>query len=338
MKQTEENTRMDDLISEYLSHRLNNEEQRELEGWIDASAENERYFHERREIWLATISAKDASSFDSEKGFQRFLTRVREENQSKGRKVILKKYAYTAAVVALLLLVTYSAYWQGGNVMRNRFQDMVVEVPMGSNSILRLPDGTRVHLNAGSKIIYSQGFGVDNRNLQLSGERYFEVTKNKELPFRIQTRELAVEVLGTTFNLRNYDDDAEAVVSLLEGKVSMINHLNREETLPLLPDEKIVLNKSNGKTQLVRGKTGYATEWTKGYLFFDEKLLPDIAKELERAYNVNIQIADDTLKNYRFYGNFVRKEQTIEEILNILASTDKIAYSKRERNIVITLK
>ena len=78
-----------------------------------------------------------------------------------------------------------------------------------------------------------------------------------------------------------------------------------------------------------------ASQWTGGYLFFDEELLPDIAKELERSYNVKIHIANDSLKTFRFYGNFVRREQNIQEVLEALASTEKMQYKIEERNITI---
>ena len=78
-----------------------------------------------------------------------------------------------------------------------------------------------------------------------------------------------------------------------------------------------------------------ASQWTDGYLFFDEELLPDIVKELERSYNVNIHIANDSLNKFRFYGNFVRREQSIQEVLDALASTEKIQYKIEERNITI---
>ena len=80
-------------------------------------------------------------------------------------------------------------------------------------------------LNAGSKITYSQGFDVNNRDLALEGEGYFEVKRNEEIPFEISTKELGLTVLGTKFNFRNYADDEEAVVKLLEGEVRLKNKL-----------------------------------------------------------------------------------------------------------------
>ena len=214
----------------------------------------------------------------------------------------------------------------GTEQVKKQFAEMVVEAPLGSKTRLYLPDGTLVWLNAGSTITYSQGFGVEERKLKLSGEGYFEVTRNKQLPFEITTKELQLRVLGTKFNFRNYPEDEEVSVSLLEGKVSLRNYLKNDALCYLEPDQKAILNKKNGKLMVSASEARYTAEWTNGFLFFDEELLPDIIKELERSYNVKIYIEDESLKTFRFYGNFVRKEQTIQEILEMLASTGKLEY------------
>ena len=146
---------------------------------------------------------------------------------------------------------------------------------------------------------------------------------------------MQLQVLGTKFNFRDYPEDHEVVVSLLEGKVELNNLLKKEKEAFLAPDERAILNKANGLMTVDTVTASNASQWTDGYLFFDEELLPDIVKELERSYNVNIHIANDSLNKFRFYGNFVRREQSIQEVLDALASTEKIQYKIEERNITI---
>lgn len=117
---------------------------------------------------------------------------------------------------------------------------ITVEAPYGSKTKLYLPDGTLVWLNAGSKMSYAQDFGINERSLNLSGEAYFEVTRNEEIPFKVHTEELDVKVLGTKFNFRNYKDDLEAKVCLLEGKVAL--NTRQKETI-LHPDQQALLDK-----------------------------------------------------------------------------------------------
>jgi ferric-dicitrate binding protein FerR (iron transport regulator) len=243
-----------------------------------------------------------------------------------------------AAAAAVLVGVSYASFRQGGEQVKSRFANIEVEAPLGSRTKTYLPDGTLVWLNAGSKITYSQGFGVSDRKVQLSGEAYFEVVRNEKLPFGVSTNELLVDVLGTKFNFCNYPDDQEASVGLLEGRVLASNQLKMGEQAELMPNQQAFLNKKSGDMRIASASAQHTAEWTSGYLFFDEVLLPDIVKELERSYNVHIAITHPDLEQLRFYGSFVRKELNIEEVLDILASTGKIKYSINGKEISLCLK
>ena len=334
----EENKHIDELIANYLTEGLDKNALDELKTWIAASAENQQYFIRQREIWFSAVSREAASVYDKDKAFENFRNRVesQKEIQSTSRRGFsLSALWRYAAVVAIIIAVGCISYWQGEVNVKDTFADISVEAPLGSKTKLYLPDGTLVWLNAGSRMTYSQGFGVDNRKVELEGEGYFEVKRNEKIPFFVKTKDLQLQVLGTKFNFRDYPEDHEVVVSLLEGKVGLNNVLREEKEAVLSPDERAVLNKANGLLTVESVTASNASQWADGYLFFDEELLPDIAKELERSYNVKIHIANDSLKTFRFYGNFVRREQNIQEVLEALASTEKMQYKIEERNITI---
>lgn len=334
----EENKHIDELIANYLTEGLDKNALDELKTWIAASAENQQYFIRQREIWFSAVSREAASVYDKDNAFENFRNRVesQKEIQSTSRRGFsLSALWRYAAVVAIIIAVGCISYWQGEVNVKDTFADISVEAPLGSKTKLYLPDGTLVWLNAGSRMTYSQGFGVDNRKVELEGEGYFEVKRNEKIPFFVKTKDLQLQVLGTKFNFRDYPEDHEVVVSLLEGKVGLNNLLREEKEAVLSPDERAVLNKANGLLTVESVTASNASQWTDGYLFFDEELLPDIAKELERSYNVKIHIANDSLKTFRFYGNFVRREQNIQEVLEALASTEKMQYKIEERNITI---
>lgn len=328
-----ERLRMDELIASYLNGGLDKSSLEELKKWMAASSENERYFMQRQEIWFSAID-EGKNLYNKEKAFDAFKARV-EATQVVRKKVhpmLLWRYA---AVVALLVTFSALSFWQGGERVKDSFAQIVVEAPLGSRSKLFLPDGTMVWLNAGSRMSYSQGFGVDDREVQLEGEGYFEVTHNQKIPFLVGTKDLQVRVVGTKFNFRNYPQDAEAVVTLEEGKVALKNLMHREREVMLAPNERVILNKTDGKMWVEKATATNALQWTMGYLFFDEEMLIDIAAELERSYHVKIKIAEDSLKGFRFYGNFVRQEQSIREVLDVLSSTGKIRYTIEDRDIIL---
>lgn len=324
---------IDELITDYLTGNLKEDNVSELKEWIATSPENKEYFIGRREIWFSVMNEEWKGRYDKDKAFEIFKKRLAEVQKVR-RKRILNVWRYAAAVV-LLLLISGLSYWQGQMNLKKVFSEIVVEAPLGSRTKLFLPDGTLVWLNAGTRMSYSQGFGVEAREVELEGEGYFEVVKNTEIPFMVKTRELKLRVLGTKFNFRDYPEDKEVVVSLLEGKVELDNLLDEGKKNQLLPDERALLDKQTGALKIESVTAFNASEWTGGYLFFDEELLPDIVKELERSYNVKIHLADTTLNSFRFYGNFTRREQTIEEVLEVLESTGKIQYTKEGREITI---
>lgn len=195
--------------------------------------------------------------------------------------------------------------------IKDTFVDISVEAPLESRTKLYLPDGILVWLNAGSRMTYSQGFGIDDHKVKLEGGGYLEVQRSEEFPFFVKIKDLQLQVLETKFNFRDYPEDHEVVVSLLEGKVELDNLLKKGEEAFLVPNKRVILNKADGLMAAEAVTISSAPQWTDGYPFFDKELLPDITKELKRGYNVSTHIANDSLNRFRFYGNFVRREQSI---------------------------
>lgn len=336
----------DELIAGYFAQGLNKDELAELQLWLKESVDNKIYFLQSQEVWFSSISANHAIRFDSEKAFQRFLASTITINEKAENEISTKRktrffelnFIRVAAAVAMLVVFTGIGFWVGNGRNFGQLADVKVEAPFGSKTKMYLPDGTLVWLNAGSTLSYSQEFGVDNRKIELVGEGYFEVKKNKNLPFDVITNEMTVRVLGTKFNFRNYGDEDEACVTLIEGKVKLNDNSKNDEGYVLTPNQQAVFDKNNKNIAINTVRATYSSDWTKGLISFDEEKLGNIVRELERLYNVRIAIADDSLLNYRFYGNFTRTEQSIEDVLNVLASTDKLRYEQNGKEITLRLK
>lgn len=288
------------------------------------------------ELWVSSAVADDTQQYDVDQAFERFRKRTGLDQSGRQSYKWYRTWSVAAVAIVLLGLITVTAYWQGSRQIQSNFSDIVVEAPLGSKTKLTLPDGSTVWLNAGSKMIYSQGFGVSDRRLAFQGEGYFEVEKNDEMPFLVQTHDVNVTVVGTKFNFRNYPEDEEAVVELLEGKVALENQLKEESVRYLSPNEKMVLHKATGEMDITSAKVKEATLWTENILLFDEDLLPDIVRELERSYHVQIEIENEDLKQTRFYEQFNQLEQNIYDVLDMLSETGKLKY--HEEGKVIYLK
>lgn len=333
----ERNSHIDELIAAFLSKGLSKEAREELDAWIASSEENRRYFMQQQEIWFSAVQEEERTRYDADRAFETFRKRVAASTaQKQSKKVIDWKTIYKyAAAVLVVGLISFFSYRQGENNLQNALTQVEVEAPLGAQTRLRLPDGTLVVLNAGSRLVYPQDFGVDNREVELSGEGYFEVERNEKLPFHVQTPSLSVRVLGTKFNFRDYPNDEEAVVSLLEGKVALDNRLRAEAEMILLPNEQVTLDKAEGCMKKESTKVKNSLGWTSGRLFFDEMPLPEVVKILERSYDVHITFATDSLRNLRFYGSFSRDEQGINEILQALGKTGKVRYKQGNKEITL---
>ena len=199
MRNDDKHIEIDRLISLYLSGEIDNKSIVELNEWCKESAENTLYVRNQMEIWFSSSVIGSNNAFDKEDAFLRFQRRVQESEQALQKTIEINKngkhswkIVYRVAAILLIIILPLIGYWGGVETIKNGFSDIVVEAPLGARTKLFLPDGTMVWLNAGSRISYSQGFGVDDRHLNLSGEGYFEVTKNKNLPFEISTNDLSL--------------------------------------------------------------------------------------------------------------------------------------------------
>lgn len=336
MNTEKQNKEIDSWIAQYLLGKSDKESQEKLKTWSRESETNRQYVRNQLELWFSSEVAGSTVPFDKDKAFNLFRQRI--ENSGKPKKRVHPfswKTVYRVAAVILILVLPLVAYWKGQETIKGTFADVVIESPMGAQVKLHLPDGTLVWLNAGSTIVYSQGFGVDDRRLSLEGEGYFEVTRNEKIPFEINTKEVNLKVLGTKFNFKNYPEDSEVTVNLIEGKVALYNELKVMPELYLEPNEKMVLDKQTGEMSKSKTNTAFIQKsWTNDELFFDEEMLEEIAKKLMRSYNVKIKV-DDSLKCKPFYGNFKKSENTVEDILKAISSTGRLRYKYENKVYVL---
>lgn len=215
------------------------------------------------------------------------------------------------------------------------FADITIEVPQDSRTRTSLPDGTVVWLNAGSRLAYSQGFGVKDRNVRLEGEGFFEVEKNEQLPFCVHTSSVCVQDLGTAFNFRDYPDDKEAEVILAEGCIRLENLVRKGSPELMKPGDRIVVDKHTGTLVRDTYDANLANQWTGGRLIFDGESIETIARKIEQCYHVSVTLASEGLEDCHFYGTFIRMENSLTEVLDALAATGKVRYRIEGRRVTL---
>lgn len=275
---------IDTLIAEFLSSNADEQKQHELLKWLRMSADNRRHFSHMRDLWLTAESQSANGRYDTDRAFNVFISRINEINKRNGitakkdislRHRLLKALRY-AAVLLAFIIIGYIAYQQGGYDVRSTYRDIEVEAPLGSMSKVTLPDGSEVTLNAGSRLSYSQGYGVDDRDVKLSGEGYFEIKPNGKIPFRIINGKLNLRVLGTKFSFRCYDDEPNIMVALVKGCVELDNNIMNGEKTVLKLNECAVFSKTDGTMTVTKVKADQIKCWTSDKLIFEEAYLMNI--------------------------------------------------------------
>lgn len=247
------------------------------------------------------------------------------------RRLVLVRTFATAAAVALLCLSVWTAYLYMQPVA------MQTVSTLAETRTVSLPDGTSVTLNHYSTLTYPERFKSDNREVELNGEAYFEVSKDKKHPFIVQTEAVDVRVLGTQFNVDAYCDSPDVRTTLLTGSVAVSNKSNSEHMI-LKPNEIAIYNKVEKKLtrKLLKDATNEIS-WRHGEFIFDEVPLRDIARKLSNSFGTTIQITDPALQNYRISARF-RNGEDLETILSVLQDAGYFNYSHNNNQITITAK
>lgn len=207
-------------------------------------------------------------------------------------------------------------------------------IPYGKTSEVTLPDGTRVFLNAGSRLIYPENFEGSTREVFLTGEAFFDVTHDYQHPFIVQTDDFRVKVLGTRFNVSAYPTDNVFETVLAEGKVSLEKNSTGlfDQSVDLEPGQLASFDRTTRKTDITVVDTDNYILWTEGLLKFESTDLSRITKRLERFYNVGFQYTDPLLGGLRISGKLELKED-LEEVCLRVARAANVSILKKGENL-----
>lgn len=205
-----------------------------------------------------------------------------------------------------------------------------ITTPRGGQYQIELEDGTKIWLNAASSIKFPQIFADNIRQVELSGEAYFEVAKNKTKPFIVKANGTQVQVFGTHFNINAYADNAKIATTLLEGSVSMSY---AGATVMLKPGQQGVASKNGGAIKTDFVDTEEITGWKNGLFIFHDESIANIMKQVSRWYDVDVEYKDG-VQNKEF-GGTISKYKNITELLNNIQFTKTIHYKLEGRRVII---
>ncbi len=360
--------RLWELVAKKLSGESSVQEAAELEELLRQHPEYHYPLQTIADIWFQQGGANPA---DADAAYERHLERMRlagvDPGETEPNDLTLPDYtpslfkrnriwvgAFAFAIMAALLyfLITGNASSQKELAVVNS----EISTRNGSRSKLMLPDGTQVWLNSGSRITYGKDFGKQTREINLTGEAYFDVVKDVDKPFLIHAHNIDIKVLGTAFNVKSYPGEKSTETSLIRGSIEVSIKSRPTEKIILKPREKLVVidEESSGSRKLTPtavsrrkapkvaiGEIRYAemdsavieTSWIENRLIFENESLRDIARSMERWYNVQIVFRDEEVADWRFKADFTK--ESLEEALRALSIATKFRY--RINNDTVTI-
>jgi len=205
-----------------------------------------------------------------------------------------------------------------------------ISTPRGGQYEIVLPDGTKAWLNAASSLRFPTAFKGAERVVDMTGEVYFEVAKNKHMPFKVNVKGSVVEVLGTHFDIKAYDDEQEVKTTLLEGSVKVNKN---SAPVTLVPGQQALLNNVSGAIYVQQANIDAVMGWQKGIFIFKGENIKSIMRELSRWYNVDIVYKGD-FSDQNFSGR-VSRFKNISEVLNLLELTEDVHFKVEERKVTV---
>nr|WP_319399649.1 FecR domain-containing protein [uncultured Carboxylicivirga sp.] len=276
----------------------------------------------------------EADEYNTDQIFYKVRFLIDQKQQERNRNItkqIFKWYARIAAILLLpIIVVSYLLMNQPAQMQLDPTMQVVentINVPMGARVSFKLPDGTTGWLNSGSKLAYNMPF--TNREISLEGEGWFDVAHDENHPFEINTGESKVQVLGTVFNLCAYPEEKYIEIALEKGSV-MFSASDLDKGVELKPNEKLKFE--NGRVNVSETEAYKYGAWRQGNLVFRGDSMEEVAKRIERWYNVEVKIMDEKIKAQVIRGTF--QDDSLEEVMHFLSLISPLEYKIIDKKIL----
>ncbi len=255
------------------------------------------------------------------------------------------RFLLTISAAALLLLAGLIWMWKEAlpekhsdgrqQVVQREWRS--VEVPLGKKASVLLPDSSTVQLKGGSVLRYEHPFADSIRRVELAGEGFFEVRSRPGQAFRLQSASLQIDVLGTTFNVKDFAEEDRISVHLMDGKVAVAERQPSGEIRilsQLKPQQRLQYSRSSQSYEVERFAKADAPAWRENRLNFKNERLNDISRELTRLYGIKIRIVDGALGRRRYSSRF-NAATSLHEVLDVLAAAQSFRYRYQGEELII---
>lgn len=308
------------ILNKYIAGDASQAEKESVQLWLEADSANRKELMSLRTLYDITLG-----HLPEENG--------KMVNLKKNRRKLLTDLIKIAAAVLVTFGCTY--YFLAKDYQPEEEVAMqTLHIPAGQRAELTLTDGTKVWLNALTTLTFPNKFTLNNREVYLDGEAYFNVEHDAEKPFTVKTDKYLVNVLGTEFNITAYMKRNLFETSLLNGSVEVVSRMDNQKII-LDPGERAYLKDNKLVVSAIRNYDHFL--WTKGILSFDHERMDDIFDKLQLYYDVEIRNDNQKINEMRYTGKF-RTRDGIEHVLNVLKIATGLKYTKDNDLNIIYIK
>ena len=325
---------IDTIIQKYIQGTTSEEENQQLQKWIEQSPENKKQLFAEKDIWDTIGFHSNQKKYETSEELE--LLRKRISTNSSPKRIKLNRILQIAAI----LLITFGLGWSSqfitfsGDRQPEAVSMQEIFVPKGQVNQVFLADGTRIWINSETRLIVPSVFDKNERVVKLNGEAFFEVAKDKKRPFRVEVNGQQIEVLGTSFNVRAYTNSNKIETTLATGQIKL--HTGRQTAI-LNPGEQSLFEKDDNKLVISKVDPITYSSWKDGRFRFQNENLIEVFKVVERWYDVEISVNENTFKGMHFSG-VIKRNKDVMHFLELLNLSVPIHYEINSDKIQITAK
>ena len=301
-----------------------------LDRWINDTPENQKIY---TEIWSAfALSSPDIDPFnpDKEVAWSKIMKKIVRSSKTDS---LIRQFSGIAAAALLFFLIGIAFEYLWTEKLRTAFSNQysTIVVPEGQKSMVVLPDSSNVWLNSGSSLKYKTGFNSKIREVELEGEAFFEVRKDKSKMFKVTAGSVNVEVYGTAFNVKNYREEKKLEVTVENGNVGVVRDGVRVAELD--KGKQVTINEVSNTMLLSKANVEVVKAWKNNELIFDGTSFEEVIRYLERWYGVKITIEEKMKKRHNY--TFKIKTESLTELLKLLQVITPLQYKIDGKNVTI---
>ncbi len=320
-----------ELLARHFCSETSSAEEQAINKWLNEDEKNLNEYQQLKKDWEMMAMSRESKQFDADAAWNKFEQKISTEQTNTAPTIFLYGVLKYAAAVLILAVLSVGGYFIYQQVQFNANHDVYASGESEIGTEILLEDGTKVWLDENSKLIYPKTFDKAERQVELIGEAFFDVVKNKEKPFVITAKESNIKVLGTTFNVNTQLPGQRVEVLVETGKVELTSKKKKEKVI--LEPGFIGISEREKLEKHLNDNSNYLS-WRTGKLVFRGENLDRVLQSIEKHYNTSIHF-DEELKDYYWTGSF--NKQPIDTVLEVICTSFPIKKEKVKNAFVLTV-